>query len=304
MVKLNSFTLILFFFVHGACCMAADQSSAPKNEMSVGAVKDQAEGAAVRLLAKLGDKFSYKEEFVPTMPAPGSAYGTFNLVSREFAVDAADKGKLGNATFRYGIQHYLVGLKKSTDGDGNVFTDTSGNMQIFSAHFGADTDRSLKNRDLLLELGYLPILAKPDRCFSLGFNPLLGVGMQLGKRYRTTNPEYVLTEGNTGGVLKRLKGEGMLAFPLKCVGVKSNGSGNPVILDTLFSDLSEWSLRFRTENWRDFAESKTYHKHTMIIRTPTGVKKDTFVDFRRDIGASPVEFNSGAKYGINLTLGF
>lgn len=293
-----------FFSTHSVS-LAADQSGKTPVTLSVGAIQDQLEGTVVRVLAKVGDAFSTKDDFRPTMPAARADYGTFNILSKEIAIDAAEKGKFGSATFRYGIQHYLVGLSTVDVPDVGPVRKSNGQMHIITVHFGADADRNLKNRDLLLEVGYVPVIASRTSCFKLGINPIVGVSAQLGKRFRSTDPENVLVPGETSGSLKRVKAEGRMDFPLSCFGIgsKTENQESTTAAGLLFGDLGEWRLQLQSIGWKDFSESKHYRKHAIIVRIPTGVP-GSFADLRREIGATPTEFDTGAKFGINLTVQF
>ncbi|MYM25495.1 hypothetical protein GTP46_22960 [Duganella sp. FT135W] len=291
------------FFSISICCTASETEKTPTT-ISVGAIRDEIEGSAVRVLAKMGDAFAINEQLQATIPSQDASSGTFNILSREVKIDASEKGKFGSATFRYGIQHYLIGLESKTLPDGTVIRKSNGQMHVITAHFGADTDRSTKNRDLLLEVGYVPVyISQDETCWKLGVNPIIGISAQIGKRYRSTDPEYILTPGENSGGLRRVKAEGRLDFPLSCFGF-SPGESSKSAAELILADISRWKIQMRSVKWRDFSEAKNYTKHELVIRIPTGVKAGTYMDLRREIGASPIEFDTGAKFGINFTLEF
>ena len=70
----------------------------------------------------------------------------------------------------------------------------------------------------------------------------------------------------------------------------------------IFGDVGRWQLALFSTSWRDFSESRNYRKHELTLRIPTSDK--TFFELKREIGAAPTEFDTGAKFGANLTVQF
>lgn len=271
--------------------------------VSIGVIQDQVENAAVRILAKYGESLSVTDKIVPQ--SVSGDRGIFYNVSREFTLDTAEKGNFGGLSFRYGIKRYSVGMKTDPnapprdDGQPVVKFDGDKWMHIVPMYIGIDTDGKLKNKDYLIEVGYIPALYKStDSCFKLGANPIIGVSAQLGRRTRSSES----TEES--GSLRRLKLEGKMDFRLSCVFNTPTGTGqdssNP--LNLIFSDIGEWQIIASSTGWQDFSEDKTYKKHELTVRIPTG--SNAFIDFKRDIGAAPTNFDTGGKFSANLTIQF
>jgi hypothetical protein len=106
------------------------------------------------------------------------------------------------------------------------------------------------------------------------------------------------------GSLRRLKVEGKLAFPISCV-LKLPADGeatgsNPAAL--VFADIGRWQIIAAAAGWRDFVEDRSYKKYDLTVRVPTTAK--AFIDFKREIGAAPTNFDTGAKFSANLTVEF
>ncbi len=150
------------------------------------------------------------------------------------------------------------------------------------------------------------MLLNKDDCFKLGANPLLGISAQLG--HRTRDPNSVPTDGqpeSTSGSLRRLKAEGYLDMPFSCLfsaSRKTNARDSHSALSVISADLSSWTLMFAGAAWRDFDERRSYRKYELTLRIPTGA--NAFMDLKREYGAAPTSFDTGAKFSANLTVLF
>ncbi|MDB5870649.1 MAG: hypothetical protein JWQ07_91 [Ramlibacter sp.] len=288
-------------------CVHAQESAAPS--LSIGAVRDRVEGAAVRVLAKYGETLSIADKLVPGQVTGDR--GTFFTLNRQVLIDAADKGKFGGLLLRYGVKYYNIGLKTDpnappTDtGRPVVKFDGDKWMHVFPVQLGFEADRSFKNKDVLIEAGYIPGLFRSgDSCFKLGANPIIGLSAQLGHKQRSPEPTATGEPAEPSGGLRRVKAEGKMDFALSCVfrtpaNVEA-GSTDPIGL--IFSDIGQWRIVLASTGWRDFAENRTYKKHEVTLRIPTGAK--SFMDLKREIGAAPTNFDTGAKFSANLTVEF
>lgn len=277
--------------------------------LSIGLIKDQIETSAVRVLAKYGDTLSITDKLIPKEIFGDR--GLFYTVSRQVTIDAADKGKFGGISFRYGVKRYDIGMKVDpdapprTDGKPVIKFDGDKWMHVIPIHIGADADKSFKNHDYLIEVGYIPAQFRSgDSCFKLGGNPIVGISGQLGHRTRVAESTASGQPPEASGTLKRLKAEGKLDFPMSCLfrlPTSSEGnSANP--LGLIFADLGQWQITASATGWRDFSEDRTYKKYELTLRIPTGPK--TSVDFKREIGAAPSNFDTGAKFSANLAIEF
>ncbi len=277
--------------------------------LTVGAIKDKVESSAVRVLAKYGDSLGVTDKLVPKEISGDR--GLFYTVSRQLTVDTTDAGNFGGVSLRYGLKRYDIGMKTDPDApprpDGKPVVKFDGDkwMHIVPILFGADTDRNFKNHDYLVEAGYIPAQYRSgDSCFKIGANPIVGLSAQLGRRVRGLEATAAGQPPEPSGSLRRLKLEGKLDFPLSCI-FKTPGNADQTTLDIpalLFSDIGRWQVIVSSTGWRDFVEDRTYRKHELTVRIPTGAK--TSIDLRRDIGAAPTNFDTGAKFSANLTIGF
>lgn len=277
--------------------------------LTIGAIKDQAESSAVRVLAKYGDSLSINDEIVPK-EITGDR-GLFYTVSRQATIDTNDTGKFGGVSFRYGFKRYDVGMKIDTEAppraDGKPVVKFDGDkwMHVFPIQIGADADRTFNNRDYLVELGYIPAQFRSgDTCFKLGANPIVGVSGQLGHRKRSAEAITPDKPAETSGPLRRMKIEGKFDFQLSCIQrMPASPDTTPSgLADMLFTDISQWQVMLSAAAWRDFVENRTYKKTELTIRIPTGT--NTSMDFKREIGAAPTNFDTGAKFSANLTIAF
>ena len=296
--------ITLYFIASGANGQEKSEAS-----LSIGAIKDQAETSAVRILAKYGQSLGVTDQ-IAVKEVVGDR-GFFYTLSRQVTIDTADKGKFGGVSLRYGVKRYNVGVKtdndapKQEDGKPAIKFDGDKWMHLIPIQFGADADRNLHNRDYLLEVGYIPALYRPtDSCFKLGANPIAGISGQLGHRTRIADATAPDKSPEPSGSLRRIKAEAKLDFPLSCFlktpDSASKDSSSPFGL--LFTDIGQWQIIASTTGWRDFVENRSYRKHELTIRIPTGSK--TSLDLRREIGAAPANFDTGAKFGANLTIDF
>ena len=291
------------------CGPAAQAQENANVSLSIGTVRDKAEVAAVRLIAKYGETLSVTDKLIPKEVVGDR--GLFLTLSRQIKIDATDKGQFGGVLLRYGIKRYSVAMKvdpdaPSTDsGKPVVKFDGDKLMHVVPIQLGLDADRNFKNKDLLLEIGYIPALFRSgDSCFKLGANPIMGVSAQLGRRQRGSEPTQAGKPAEPSGTLRRAKLEAKLDFPLSCV-FGMPAAGNAPTKDPLglvLGDINRWQLALSSTGWRDFVESRTYRKHELTLRIPTSDK--TFFELKREVGAAPTEFDTGAKFGANLTVQF
>lgn len=299
-------TLALVCSVASATAYAQENAAA---SLSIGTVRDKAEAAAVRVIAKYGETLSVTDKLFPKEVSGDR--GLFLTLSRQIKIDATDKGRFGGVLLRYGIKRYSVGMKTDPDapptvsGKPVVKFDGDKLMHVVPIQIGFDADRNFKNKDLLLEVGYIPALFRSgDSCFKLGANPIVGVSGQLGRRQRGSEPTEPGKAAESSGSLKRAKLEAKIDFPLSCVfampAATDASSTDPFRL--IFGDVGRWQLALFSTSWRDFSESRNYRKHELTLRIPTSDK--TFFELKREIGAAPTEFDTGAKFGANLTVQF
>lgn len=286
--------------------------------LSIGAINDRVEGAAVRVLAKYGESLGVTDRLVPKGISDDRKSASFYTLSRQVTVDTTDKGSFGGASFRYGVKLYNVGMKTETkDENGNPLLDENGKpttitkfdgdkrAHIFPINIGADTDRNFNNHDYLVEAGYIPAQFRyGDSCFKLGANPIVGLSVQLGHRQRTAVSTASGQPPEPSGNLRRLKLEGKLDFPLSCIfNTPSNANNTSTdALGLVFADIGQWQVIASSTGWRDYVESRTYQKHELTVRIPTGTK--TSFDLKREIGAAPANFDTGAKFSANMTIEF
>jgi len=279
---------------------AQDESNA---SISVGALKGKAEASVVRVLVKFGDSLAVTDRLVPkSLSGDRADFYTLNRVAK---IDATETGQFGGLSLRYGVKYYNIGMKSEVfDGKPIVKFDGDKVMHVIPISIGADSDRNGKNRDLLLEAGYIPALFKGgDSCFKLGANPIAGVALQIGQRKRSAEPTEPGKPAETSGSLRRLKAEGKLDFALSCLlRLPAASASSDSAASVLFGDIGRWQLTLSSAAWRDFVEDRNYRRTELNIRIPTGGK--SFVDFKREIGAAPTDFNTGAKFSANLTIEF
>jgi len=309
-MKKNS--LFAFVLASGFLLSNAAQSQDISGaSLSVGAIKDSFEATAVRVLIEQADAWNAEDKlFMAKQQKPGPE--TFYTMSRKFLIDATDKGTLGGVVLRYGFRVYNVTnevdrtLPPRSDGTPAVTVDSTDWIHLFPVELGFDSDRSFKNQDVLLEVGYVPLHLNAGNCFKLGANPIAGVAVQYG--HRTRDPNTLVPAGQvveTSGTLFRAKAEAKLVMPLSCV---LNASGQPSTADSasalsvLGTDISNWRLLASATGWRDFVENHTYKIYEVVLEIPTGAK--TFLDIKREYGARPTTFDTGAKMSASLTVNF
>lgn len=284
-------------------CATAQENSVAS--LSVGALKGRAEEAAVRVLANFGDTLSINDRIVPK--STSGERGDFYTLNRTAKIDATNNGQFGAVSVRYGVKYYNVGMKSEVfDGKPIIKFDGDKLMHVVPISFGVDADRGFKNRDALVEVGYIPALFKgTDSCFKLGANPIVGAALQVGHRRRAQEPTEAGQPPESSGSLWRVKVEGKFDFTLSCVFRLPSGatetSGESAVA-VLLGDIGRWQVTLSSAAWRDFVEYRNYRRTEFNIRIPTGAK--TYVDLKREVGATPVEFNTGAKFSANLTVEF
>ena len=287
----------------------ADAQENANASISIGAIKDQVESSSVRILAKYGESLAVTDKLVP-QEISGDR-GRFYTLSRQLNIDAADKGQFGGVSLRYGVKLYDIGMKvdpqapSRPDGKPVIKFDGDKWMHVFPIQLGADADRNFKNHDYLIEAGYIPAkFSSGDSCFKLGANPIVGISGQLGRRTRVAESTAAGEPPEPSGSLRRLKIEGRLDFPISCIlRLPTNGEAsgsNPAAL--MFADIGRWQVIAAAAGWRDFVEDRSYKKYDLTVRIPTNAK--AFIDLKREIGAAPTNFDTGAKFSANLTNEF
>lgn len=290
----------------GACADDATGAS-----LSVGTIKTNLEQSGVRVLAKYGDSLALSDKLNVKKDNVKDGRSSFNIVSREFKVDATDDGKFGGINFRYGLQYYNIGVKEVVDAPGvppgvTVIKFDGGKwMHVFPVNIGIDSDRNFRNRDYLIEAGYIPAkLSQSDSCFKLGANPIIALVGQAGYRKRAPINTPDNLNGEDSGELLRVKAEAKIDFALNCI-VKSptvDEAKTTGALDLMLLDLSQWRIMATTTAWHDFTEHKSYDKHNLTLRIPLSAK--TFTDLKREVGQSPTNFDTGSSFSANLTIEF
>lgn len=287
--------------------------------LSIGAINDRVEGAAVRVLAKYGESLAVTDKLVPKGISDDRKSASFYTLSRQVTVDTTDKGSFGGVSFRYGVKFYNVGMKteNALDENGKPILDENGKIitvtkfdgdkwaHVFPINIGADADRNFNNHDYLVEAGYIPAQFRSgDSCFKLGANPIVGLNVQLGHRQRTAVSTASGQPPEPSGNLRRLKLEGRLNFPLSCIFDTPSNTDNTSTdaLGLVFADIGQWQVIASSIGWRDYVESRSYKKHELTIRIPTGAK--TSFDLKREVGAAPTNFDTGAKFSANMNIEF
>jgi hypothetical protein len=283
---------------------AAHAQGESSGSLTLGAIKQHAEAPVVRVLAKFGDSLAIADRLVPG--SVSGDRGTFYTLNRIVKVDATDKGQFGGVSVRYGLKYYSVGMKTETF-EGKPITKFDGDrlMHVVPLSFGVDADRDLQNRDYLVELGYIPALFRGTQtCFKLGANPIAGAALQVGRRTRSAEPTEAGKPAEPSGSLARLKVEAKADFLFSCVLGKpaTEGPSATSPLAILLADIGQWQLSASVAAWRDFVENRNYRRTEINLRIPAGDKK--FIDLKREIGAAPTDFNTGAKFSANLTVEF
>lgn len=296
---------VSFLLLSASVSLAQEDSGA---SLTIGAIKDQVEGSAVHILAKYGESLGVTDKLIPKEISGDR--GLFYTMSRQITIDETDKGNFGGISLRYGVKRYNVGVKTTAVDENGAplekpITKFDGDkwMHIFPMHIGADADRNFNNHDYLVEVGYIPAQYRyGDSCFKLGANPIIGLSAQLGHRQRSPVSTASGQPPEQSGSLRRLKLEGKLDFPLSCIfNTPSNTDQTAAgALDLVFSDIGQWQVMVSSTGWRDFVETRTYQKHELTVRIPTGAK--TFLDLKREIGAAPTNFDTGAKFSANMTI--
>lgn len=284
----------------GVASLAADAATAPGTflELTLGTVKDQAEAAGVRALVRYGDRLSEDERL------SNATQRVFYEITRKVQFDVTDKGAFAGASLRYGAKAYNVPFRERVlpNGEKAIVSDSDGWMHVFPVTLGLDSDRGFKNRDVLLEAGYVPFKGDSGRsCFKLGGNPAVGLAAQLGHRTRdpaTASPDEKST-------LKRLKLELLADFRLGCLrhGPKAapdDAVDNTSLLSLFAQDLSNVQVLFEGRAWRDFDLHDSFRHAVLTVRVPTG--KGMFMDFKREVGAEAPTFAKGSQFGAYLTV--
>lgn len=303
----------LLLSLSASLALAQEDSGA---SLTIGAIKDQVEGSSVHVLAKYADSLGVNDRLITSrkneIKTISGDRDIFYTLSRQFKVDTTDKGNFGGISLRYGVTRYDIGMKTtSVDENGNPLSrpitkfDGDKWAHIFPIHVGADADRNFNNHDYLVEAGYIPAQYRSgDSCFKLGANPIIGLSAQLGHRQRSPVSTASGQPPEQSGSLRRLKLEGKLDFPFSCIfNTPSNTDQTAAdALGLIFSDIGQWQVIVSSTGWRDFVESRTYQKHELTIRIPTGAKSS--FDLKREVGAAPTNFDTGAKFSANMTIEF
>lgn len=274
------------------CARAWSQASAPEAArdltLSLGAVKEQLETSGVRALVK----FANARELDEALKSPGGP--SFYILNRKIDVDVTDKGTFGGLSMRYGVTRFFAPIKIV---EGVKVTDSSGWMHTIPMTLGLDASRRLDNRDVLLEVAYVPFkgLGVPS-CFKLGGNPVVGVVGQAGHRTRQDAPADFKSS------LARLRLEAKASFLLgPCFGIgKGAADRGAGFLDVLAIDIANWRVLIDASATRDFVDKKNYRHAALAIRMPAA--KGSFVDLRREVGSAAPNFEKGSQYGVYLTV--
>ena len=257
-------------------------------ELSIGAVKDQVNASATRVLAKYADKFTYDE----ALKSP--AGGTFYQLSRKFTIDTADDNRFGGVRLRYGILGFSLPTKTTMfEGKPVIENDFDALGHVFGLRFGADTDRRVKVRDYLAEAMYMPFKFTDSPCFKLSPDQGIALIGQLGR----SDP------GNGGPTtsLRRAKLEGQFITKFSCLMPTPGGSSSsPGRL--LAADIGNWQLRANAQLWRDFEARQSYRRFEATVRIP--IAADKFVDLTRIVGADAPTFIKGSQFSANLTVAY
>lgn len=264
-------------------------TDAPKPlTLSAGAVKDAIEGSITRALVKYSNDAAVDDALVNLQP------DSFYVVRRKFDFDVGDKNTLSGATLRYGATRFAA---STTTVDGLEVVDTAGWVHTVPITLGLDADRGFKNRDALLEVGYVPFKGGGEpSCFKLGGNPIIGLVAQLGHRSREA------PAADFKSSLQRVKVEMRSKFELgRCFGIKaSDTTAKPSLLDAITGDLARWQVHAEFDALRDLVDKENFRYAALTVRIPSG--KDTFVDFKREIGSKAPSFTKGSQYGLYLTV--
>lgn len=277
-----------------AVAQAQDASPASPTglELSLGTVKEKVEGAAVSALVRFGDKLTAEDQLTrATAPV-------FYAITRKVEFDVTDKGTFAGVALRYGFKAFKAPLITHPSDPSLKVTDSRGWMHVFPVTLGLDADRSFKNRDVLLEAGYVPFKGDAGvSCFKLGGNPIVGLVGQLGRR--TRDPALDDKEAS----LRRVKLEFATDFALSCLRPRKPTQaegGDPGLLGLFADDIGSWRVMFQAVAWRDYTLRDSFRHAALTLRVPTG--KGAFMDFKREVGAEAPTFTKGAQFGAYLTV--
>lgn len=297
--SLAASSAVLFLLSAPALSTAAEGAAAPAAaetglQLSLGTIKEKLEASAVRALVKFGDRLTLEDRL------SNVAQPVFFAVTRKVEFDVGDRGSFNGLNLRYGAKAFLVPIKEVTlpNGETARLSDSSGWMHVFPMTLGIDADRSFKNRDVLLEGGYVPFKGDAGlSCFKLGGNPAIGLSAQVG--HRTRDPATVKPEEKSS--LRRVKAEILADFKLGCFrNTKSDAGADGSLADALAKDLADVQVLFEGRAWRDFDLHQSFRHAVLTIRVPTS--KGIFMDFRREVGAEAPTFAKGSQFGVFLTV--
>lgn len=285
---------VLGLVAHAAAFAQATDTALPVKPLalSLGTVKERVEQSFVRALVKYANDHELAEA-LGGLSSPDAFY----VSRRKLEFDVTDRGSFGGVALRYGVTR--IQGSETTNNLGLRVFDTAGWIHTLPLVIGVDADRSFKNRDWLIEAGWVPFRGKGGpSCFKLGGNPVIGIVGQLGGRTR---------EQPTAGFkreLRRVKLELLSAFEVgRCFlsaapAGTAAASGGPI--DALAADLAKWQVRIEAQALHDFAERKDYRHAALTLRMPAG--KDSFIEFKRETGSTAPDFKKGAQYGLYLTV--
>jgi hypothetical protein len=289
-----------------------------ENTLSLGAVRDITEKAVVRLMVKHAEAWNADDKLVQRKTLVAGRE-TFYTTSRKAELNVTENGTFDGVILRYGVRAYSVNneldkvLTQANDGKPVISIDSDSWIHVFPVEIGFDADENFNNRDALLEVAYVPLLLSDGNCFKLGANPIIGISAQMGQQTRDSNSAALAgQQTGTSGTLRRMKLDAKLDIPFTCL---IRPSGNPATIDAssilsvlgsdisqLGSFLSDWTLSTSATGWRDFSDDRSYKKYEAVLRIPTGEKST--LDLKRELGAAPTAFDTGAKFSANLTLAF
>lgn len=266
--------------------------------LSLGSVKERVEPSAVRALVRYANDHELAEKLGGL-----SSADSFYVSRRKFDFDVTDQGTFGGVAVRYGVTR-ISGSTTRLEGLPNPVFDSAGWIHTVPVTLGLDADRSFKNRDWLLEAGWVPFRGKGEpSCFKVGGNPIVGLVAQVGGRTREQAAAGFKRE------LQRLKVELKSAFEIGRCFLPSGTSGTPSgdggpatgALDALAADIAKWRVSIEAQALRDFVDDKNYRYAALTLRMPAA-GKDSFIDVKRETGSTAPNFKKGSQYGLYLTV--
>jgi hypothetical protein len=278
---MRKLAFVILLLVLTANNSLAEEEQKTKLNLSLSAIRTEAEKAAVGFLVDWAEEISVEKLIT------GDEW--LSQISPEISIQTGDQDSFNEIIMK--VKGYHAKFQETMIGEIPA-PDSSKFFSVFPFACGIETNRDFSMMNTLVEAGYVPFEKLSSKYF-LGFNPAFGVFIQGGYKFEVDD------EDDAAGGAADESEEGLDSLLLR-----TKIGGKAIIPVDLSGNKSRYGLSIIPEAWAwyDFVNYETYHRIVGILRI--SLDNDKYFDLKYENGSGAPNFNEGQQFSANITIAF